>query len=125
MAAPVVASFGSASSRPDRLLTVGGEETVDACESIVKVVAGDRPGAVTVRAAPIHRARAVDRLAVGAQAWRCDGTSDDRWIGVVYRHHGGAAKDCGVAVLIPKPRRYYGPCRSGWIVSRRLKTIAG
>jgi hypothetical protein len=92
---------------------VGGEDHVDAC-GIARVRAANLP----VRAGPGRRFAIRDRLASAQRVFVCGGRAG--WSAVVY-----GKTDCGVGGPRPLREAYQGPCRSGWVDTRRLEGVAG
>lgn len=120
--AAIVAVAAPAMARPAMrpVIVAHDGENLDACPSIAKAL-----GATAVRAAPGARAPLRDRLRAGAEIYICDYAQGDRWLGVVYAPRGGDAARCGVATPLKGPKPYRGPCRSGWVLGREVKFIAG
>ncbi len=92
---------------------VGGEEHVDACG-----VARVRAGGLPVRAGPDRGFPIRDRLPLARRVFVC-GTHAG-WSAVVY-----GSTECGVSGPRPLREAYRGPCRSGWVETRRLEGVAG
>lgn len=74
---------------------------------------------LSVRTAPKSGAKELDRLNPGARVEMCESRSG--WWGIVY---GGDSGTC-VPEIVKKAYRYTGPCRSGWVSSKFVDSIAG
>lgn len=108
----------AAATPPAAPVTIGEHgEDFDACPSF-----GELRTTAVLRAAPSARAAAVATLPRGAGLHVCIDAVDGRWLGVVVASE---AHDCGVSAAVPRPRRYRGPCRAGWVPARDVRTVAG
>lgn len=111
---------GAGSGTP---VQVGGEDDLDACGGVGKVVglnpAGDN--FLAVRSGPGSRFRMIDKLHTDQLYFDCDSQGD--WVGIVYSRNPNA--DCGVGTPIPRRQAYRGPCKSGWVFRKYTKLIAG
>jgi hypothetical protein len=95
-----------------------GQPDLDACLSL-----GQTTSPVVVRLAPSDSASAVVSLRAGQEVHLCGSSKDGTWESVVIP--GKAGEDCGVSSAVPTPQIYSGPCRSGWIPSKRIRGVAG
>ena len=99
-------------------VTIGEHgEDADACPSL-----GELRAATVLRAGPSSQSPAIATLPRGARLHLCIDAADGRWVGVVVA---ADADDCGVSAAVPRPRRYRGPCRAGWLPVRSVRVIAG
>jgi hypothetical protein len=87
-----------------------------------RLAAGER---LPVRSAPFDEASQTGAIAAGARFFICTRSLDQKWLGVVYAEDGTLAARCGVSDPVETKRAYAGPCRSGWVTSALVKTIAG
>lgn len=119
-----LASAPSLPSRPVRIGLAGPEQ--DACGSQGHVVGLRRDGDnyLTVRAAPLTAARALDTLVADEGVTICDSADGGRWLGIVWDASGDVA-DCGVASSVPRARPYRGPCAAGWVRATFVTVDAG
>ncbi len=95
----------------------------DACAA--RGATRDRAVPVPVRAAPVDRGAAIDRLGEGAVFYICSRTLDQRWFGIVYDEGERASELCGVDRPTPQRRPYQGPCAAGWVPSAMVALISG
>jgi hypothetical protein len=77
-----------------------------------------------VRGAPFENAQETGTVANGAQFFVCTRSHDQKWLGIVY-DQGALTERCGVSGPLARRRDYEGPCRSGWVPSAFVKTVAG
>lgn len=97
----------------------------DACGAVGttrRVAAGE---ALPVLAAPFSTAAQTGSLPSGGRFFICSRSLDQKWLGIVFDEAGGIASGCGVDRPAPSRRAYAGACRSGWVSSALVKTIAG
>lgn len=78
-----------------------------------------------VREAPFASARETGSIASGRRFFVCSRSHDQKWLGVVYEEGGALADACGVSSPVERRRDYDGPCRSGWVASAFVRTVAG
>lgn len=121
LAVMLAVAFGAAptaAATPAVPVTIGEHgEDFDACPTF-----GALRRSTVLRAAPSAQAEAMATLPRGAALHLCVDAPDGRWFGVVV--HGDAA-DCGVSSAVPRPRRYRGPCRAGWVPVGSVRVTAG
>lgn len=123
LAAALIAAGPAQAPRP---VMIGGEPDFDACRSTF-TVSGLNPRGdnyLSLRAAPYPGARELGRLKSGQVVWGCDETGDGNWTGVLVAPSANSI-DCGVGSPIAQRQAYRGPCRSGWVSSRYLTSLAG
>ena len=99
----------------------------DACVGIATIVTLDPH--VAVRERPDQYASQKDKLAPATLVWLCErdaGENGEEWQGIVYPS-GEFQKlgDCRVSAPVAAPEPYSGPCRSGWVMARGLRLVAG
>ncbi len=97
----------------------------DACGAVGttrRVAAGE---VLPVLAAPFSAAAQTASLPSGGRFFICSRSLDQKWLGVVFDEASGTASGCGVDRPISSRRAYAGGCRSGWVSSALVKTIAG
>ena len=113
-------------SRAIKPVIVGAEAELNGCTSI-----GHGKVALTVRAAPAPAARVISTLGKTHLVWICEQREGSKWLGIVYgpaaisHRPTGVPPACGVDAPIASPRPYRGRCRSGWVRSAAVVTIAG
>lgn len=83
---------------------------------------GDAP--LSVRAGPFDAASVAGAVAPGGRFFVCARSIDQSWLGVVYDPAGALSPGCGVSAPLPEGRDYAGPCRSGWVASAAVRTVA-
>ena len=116
----------AAAATPDRPVRIGTvAPDLDACLSQGEVTGLDAQGDnyLTVRAGPGRDARDIGRLGPGHIVDVCEESGG--WLGVVFGPAGRPEEDCGVGSPMPRPRRYDGPCHSGWVAKRYIRIVAG
>jgi len=97
----------------------------DACGAVGttrRVAAGE---VLPVLAAPFSAAAQTASLPSGGRFFICSRSLDQKWLGVVFDEASGIASGCGVDRPVSSRRAYAGGCRSGWVSSALVKTIAG
>jgi len=97
----------------------------DACGAVGttrRVAAGE---VLPVLAAPFSAAAQTASLPSGGRFFICSRSLDQKWLGVVFDEASGTASGCGVDRPVSSRRAYAGGCRSGWVSSALVKTIAG
>lgn len=122
----IAVSAAALAATPDRPVRIGtAEPDLDACLSQGEVAGLDPRGDnyLTVRAGPGRDSRALDRLGPGRIVNVCERRGG--WLGIVYGTASGLGEDCGTGSPVPHPRRYAGPCRSGWVAARYIRIVAG
>lgn len=80
--------------------------------------------ALTVRAGPFDATAISGAVPPGARFFVCTRSIDQRWLGIVYEPGGALNPACGVSAPVPARTRYAGPCRSGWVASAAVRTVA-
>lgn len=78
-----------------------------------------------VREAPFDTARETASIPAGQRFFVCTRSHDQKWLGVVFGEGGVLAEACGVSSPVASRRDYAGPCRSGWVASAFVRTVAG
>ena len=116
----------AAAATPDRPVRIGTvAPDLDACLSQGEVTglnpAGDNY--LTVRAGPGRDARDIGRLGPGHVVNVCEDRGE--WLGIVFGSSRDPGEDCGVGRPVERPRRYDGPCHSGWVAKRYIRIVAG
>lgn len=113
----------TATATPVRIGELG--PNFDACGAVGTtrhVAAGQ---VLPVLAAPFATAAQTASLASASRFFICSRSLDQKWLGVVFDAGAGTASGCGVDSPVPSRRDYAGACRSGWVSSALVKTIAG
>jgi len=116
-ATPAPAAAGGAMA-----VMVGGDAQQAACPVSGEIVGLQAASSLSVRAGPGTAHPRQDRLANGRRVFVCDGTADEKWLGVVYPT--AAGQDCGVADPRAEAAPYAGPCRHGWVSAGWVRTHA-
>jgi hypothetical protein len=80
---------------------------------------------LTVREAPFESARQTGAIAAGRRFFVCSRSHDQKWLGVVFEESGALAEACGVSTPVERRQDYKGRCRSGWVASAFVRTVAG
>jgi len=125
-AALLIAATAAVAATPDRPVRIGtAAPDLDACLSQGAVTGLDPEGDnfLTVRAGPGRDARDIGRLGPGHLVNICE--ERNGWLGIVFGPAGRPDEDCGVGSPVPRPRRYEGPCHSGWVAARYIRVVAG
>ena len=82
-----------------------------------------------VRERPDEFAREKDKLSPATLVWLCDKNAGENgldWQGIVYPSgEYQELGDCRVSSPVAAPEPYRGPCRSGWVLARDLRLVAG
>ncbi len=102
---------------------VGGDETLDACNTLGAVTGLDPQGDnfLSVRAGPGTEYERTDQLGPGRKLWLCDQRGD--WLAIVYNNADGS--ECGVSSPQAEWLPYDGPCNAGWVFKSYVTVIAG
>ena len=79
---------------------------------------------LVVRAGPFDSAAIVGNVATGARVFVCTRSIDQRWMGIVYDPSGALSPACGVSAPVPRRANYAGACRSGWVNSASVRSVA-
>ncbi|HEY1606611.1 MAG TPA: hypothetical protein VGF77_13545 [Allosphingosinicella sp.] len=85
----------------------------------------DAGQSLPVRSAPFDNAPQTGAVPVDARFFVCNRSLDEKWFGIVYDKSGALASSCGVSEPADTRHDYAGPCRSGWVQSAYVKSIAG
>ena len=94
----------------------------DACAGVGRVATLDPD--LPVRERPDEYAREKDRLLPSTLVWLCENGED--WQGIVYPSGDYQdLGDCRVSSPVAAPKPYDGPCRSGRVLARDLRLVAG
>ena len=116
------------STRVEQVPLIGNEgPDLDACIGIGRIATLEP--SLPVREQPDDYAREKDRLAPSTLVWLCEkggGETGEDWQGIVYpsgEHQ--ELGDCRVSSPVSEPRPYAGPCRSGWVIARDIRLVAG
>jgi hypothetical protein len=128
LAALALAAAAAAAPAPDRPVRVGlAGDDLDACLSDGEVTGLNPRGDnfLAVRAAPDAGARLLHRLGPRHRVHVCDEAAGGAWLGIVYSPPGEPDRDCNVGSPVESPRRYRGPCASGWVAARYVTIVAG
>lgn len=117
-------AYAAAQDRAEEQVPMIGSDgpNLDACGGIGRVATlGPH---LTVRERPEDYAREKDRLIPNTLVWLCEGGDD--WQGIVYpKGEHQDLGDCRVSSPVAAPQPYSGPCRSGWVLARDLRLVAG
>ena len=97
----------------------------DACSAVGTTRHLDAGARLAVRAAPFDVSPESDGVAAGARFFVCSRSLDQKWFGIVYDPAGTLSERCGVSTPVATRRAYGGPCRSGWVASAFVRSIAG
>ena len=124
-----VAGGAGAQGRPDHAawtVKIGlAGPAVAACSGIGRPRGLDPRGDnfIAVKAGPDLSARRTDTLGPGARFFVCGQSPDGRWTSIVYAPGGVLSPRCGVSAQVASPRRYAGPCYSGWLYTRYVALV--
>ncbi|QAY78337.1 hypothetical protein [Sphingosinicella sp. BN140058] len=97
----------------------------DACSSVGITRRLENEAALTMRAAPFDYAAEIGTVPAGARFFVCSRSLDQKWLGIVLHESGTLSAACGVSEPVSRKRAYDGPCRSGWVASAGVRSIAG
>lgn len=117
-----------AAAEPEQIPLIGSDgPQLDACGGVGRVATLDTH--LPVRERPDQYAQEKDRLPPATLVWLCDkndGENGEDWQGIVYPtgEHQDLG-DCRVSSPVAAPEPYKGPCRSGWVLARNLRLVAG
>jgi hypothetical protein len=103
------------STRPSVAVVI--EKTIEDSSCYIGVV--KVASFLSVRTAPKAGAKELDRLKPGAKVELCEARKG--FWGIVY---GGEPGTC-VPEIVKKAYSYTGPCRSGWVASKFVESVAG
>jgi hypothetical protein len=109
---------------PTRRVLVGSI-SLDGCAE-TQVQGLSATGKVSIRSTPSAKGREIDRLPNDMFVYVCEQAPDSsNYVGIIYSRV-GHGEECGAGVDSPgtKPRRYSGPCWSGWVSSKYLRGAA-
>lgn len=112
-----------ASPLPVRIGELG--PNFDACSSVGTMRRLENEASLTMRAAPFDYAAEIGTVPAGARFFVCSRSLDQKWLGIVLDESGTLTAGCGVSEPVSRKRAYDGPCRSGWVASAGVRSIAG
>ncbi len=95
-----------------------------ACQAVGTPRDPDAASVLPVRVAPFDNADVAARIEAGARFFICTRSIDQRWMGVVFADDGTLSPGCGVSRPVPRRAAYEGPCRSGWVASAAVRSVA-
>jgi len=125
VAVPGLERVETAVVAPETPVRIGeGGPAFRACQAAGMPRDPDPAAALPVRAAPFEGAPTTTRIAAGTRFFVCSRSIDQRWLGVVFEDGGTLSPGCGVSRPVPQPAAYTGPCRSGWVASAAVRSIA-
>lgn len=102
--------------QPGEQLIVVGQGEFQSCSMVARVT-----GSAAVRVAPSSKATEKEKVRAGQMLSLCG--EDGDYVAVVYKLASDGDTDCGVAAPPPFVAAYRGPCRFGWVESRRLALV--
>jgi len=102
---------------------VGGNDSPKGCIPAATNPSRDGESLLAVvRSGPGTEYRQIDVMGSGDTVFLCGTSANGEWSSVVYSHAEDSA-DCRAPSAISPSRRYHGPCKSGWVVTRTLSAI--
>lgn len=104
--------------QPGEKLIVVGQGEFQSCTIVARVT-----GTASVRVAPSSTATEKEKVRGGQMLSLCG--EDGDYVAVVYKPSSDGETDCGVAAPPPFVAAYRGPCRFGWVESRKLELVEG
>lgn len=120
-ALPASAQAAPASSADGVMaVMVGGDRKAAACPVSGEIIGLKNGSTLSVRSGPATTHARLDRLGNGRRVYVCDGSADEKWLGVVYAATEG--QDCGVATPAKDAKAYAGPCKVGWVNAGWVRT---
>ena len=121
--APAPAAAPVQQQLPVRIGELGAN--FDACAAAGTTRQVNAGSTLPVRAAPVEDAAETGAIAAGQRFFICARSHNQKWLGVVYEPGGTLAESCGVSSPVTSRRAYDGPCRSGWVPSAFVRSVAG